>query len=237
MTDKGKEKLTIGIVIALVTGGLAVAAALLTKPSVTTIVLPGGESVNAAEIVALQTENAALQSENAALRESLTAKANAVPEMSSSPATEALTEGAITTKSPTVQYLLDVAPATNDHLAKSYSSQKSGNGYFEMAGKKYSDGIVWSPQIDRGAFSIHSLHGEYTRIEGIIGHIDGAPMKEITLWISYDGIVKHEFSIRGGMYPEPLILDDLQDVKQIKFETSGTKGSYSQFGFANITIE
>ena len=50
MTKQGKEKLVIGVVAALVTGGLAVATALLTKPPVTNIVLPGGESVSIAGI-------------------------------------------------------------------------------------------------------------------------------------------------------------------------------------------
>ena len=68
MTKEGKEKLTVGVVTALITGVLAVAVALLTKPPVTNIVLPGGQTVNAGEIVALQSENSALQSENAALR-------------------------------------------------------------------------------------------------------------------------------------------------------------------------
>ena len=79
MTKEGKEKLTVGVITALITGVLAVVVALLTKPSVTNIVLPGGETVNADEIVALQSENAVLKSENVALRANLAVQANAAP--------------------------------------------------------------------------------------------------------------------------------------------------------------
>jgi len=76
MTDKGKEKLIIAVISIVLTAALSIPGTLIaSKPSLTQniIQLPDGQTVNADEI-------AALQSENAALRESLAAQANATPE-------------------------------------------------------------------------------------------------------------------------------------------------------------
>jgi len=94
MTQKGKEKLTVSVITALVTGALAVIVALLTKPSAININLPDGQVVNADGIVALQ-------SENAALRESLTAQANATLEAQTTTHESMTTQVPTTTQRPT----------------------------------------------------------------------------------------------------------------------------------------
>jgi len=102
-----------------------VAVALLTKPPVTNIVLPGGESVNAAEIAS---DRAEIES----LRAQLAEQANA-PQETSLLTTEATTEASTTTQATTTTLnsttknnsTIKVTVKTND--GREYSTQASGD--------------------------------------------------------------------------------------------------------------
>lgn len=239
MTKEGKEKLTVGVVTALITGVLAVAVALLTKAPVTYINLPDGQSVNADEIAALQSENAVLQSENAALREGLTAQANAVPETTLPPVIEAPTQTSVKT----LQYFTDAVTVTDAHNTSCYSSagsngkryfEKAGS-YFEIFGKQYANGIKW--QVGgTGSLSVHALNGEYTYMEGVLGHIDGTNRENGVLQVYYDNELVRTIQLRYDMPDDLLVLDDIGGVRQLKFIIP-EGNQIARYGFGNIKIK
>jgi len=236
MTDKGKEKLLIAVISIVLTAALSIPGTLIaSKPSLTQniIQLPDGQTVNADEI-------AALQSENAALRDSLAAQTNAALSNAAQPTT-----GPTTTKAPATQHFIDIAPPHDAFHANCYSVLdisdrrffvQAGDS-FVMSGKKYYNGIVWLGGTDwdrEEPYSIHLLDGKYTRLEGTLGHIDGTQSKDSSLLIYYDGVFKYEKLLSGELEPEMLILDDLQGVKQLKFRVP--RVSWTNYGLGNITL-
>jgi len=146
-------------------------------------------------------------------------------------------------QTPSVQYLVDVAPPHDVAFSNCYSKiEKSDKYFFKQAGSsfeisstKYYNGIVWDTYA---ALTIHTLGGQFSRLEGVLGHIDGTSTAESSLQVFYDGVLMHEFSLTFDMIAKPLILDDLSGVTQLKFFVP-SKGALSatSYGLADIIIK
>ena len=214
MTREGKEKLTVGIVTALITGGLAVAVALLTKPPVTNIVLPGGQIVNADEILALQ-------SENAALRESLAERMNAVLEETLPSATT----GSTTTKAPTPvsvkqaegDALFSLVPESQKFWAVNYGSAKDASRITYSANNYVNSGT----SDGSNGSADYTINKKYSKLSGTIcsGEYIGGKELDLTIWL--DGRFVY-VSPKISKTSEPFYFEmNIEGTNVISFATTG----------------
>jgi len=131
------------------------------------------------------------------------------------------------------KYLTDVAPAYQSTRYEHYSSKDSGNvKSFSMAGKKYFDGFTWNAGYE--SFSIHTLDGKYTEINGILGHVDTKDMNNTTLLIFFDGKLHQEIPLSGDMIAKPFTIN-VTGVNQLKFVLPQASG-YPVYGYAEVII-
>jgi len=129
--------------------------------------------------------------------------------------------------------MFEVVPAYEKQNYNEYT-KKSGES-FSMAGVKYNEGCTWVSGFYVDSYSLYNLNGEYNLIKGLIGHVDGSPIKEATIQIYLDGVLYEEITIAGSTYPYELEIV-VTNINQLKIIRPGTS-SDSSIGFANVTIE
>jgi len=173
LTKEGKDKLIVGIITAFITGGLALVAVLLTKPSVTNIVLPGGQTVNADGIVALQ-------SENAELRERLTVQANAISNPTLPPVTTV-----------TSLYLLDKAsPLSSSTWRLNDGNPIDTRGNRLASNVSYVVASSW-PTWGGESWAEYAIDGQYRML-----HCDVAPHETMSSSIGNNNSVGMKISVK-----------------------------------------
>lgn len=129
-------------------------------------------------------------------------------------------------------FLTDTAPAYQSERYAEYSSNNGDGSSFSMAGKKYLDGGVWACGYE--SFSIYPLDGKYTKISGVLGHVDGTDMNSTTMQVFVDGKLKEEIQLTGDMMAKEYFID-VANVNQLKIVVLKT-GGYPKYGYGNITI-
>ncbi len=114
---------------------------------------------------------------------------------------------------------------------KAYT-QKISSDFMQMGGDKYYNGF----QLDRTystCYAIFNLNSKYTKITGIIGHIDGSGNNNRTITIFADGTLIDTIDINHQDLPKELLIN-VEGVNQLKIE--GNSGE-TQTGFGDLHIQ
>lgn len=121
--------------------------------------------------------------------------------------------------------------ALHPYESKGYSEKASGE-FMEMGGKRYSNGF----QLGTGwesSYAIFNLDSKYTKISGIIGHVDGSGEADKIVTILADGVLIATIDVNYQSLPQIFSID-VTGVRQLKFER--TDGS-TQTGFSELIIQ
>lgn len=111
-------------------------------------------------------------------------------------------------------------------------SEKSSGYFMEMGRVKYTNGFQLGTSLEK-SYAIFNLNGQYSKISGIIGHVDGSGANDKVVLISCDGLLVATIEIGALDLPKEFTID-VTGIKQLKFErSSGT----TQTGFAEMTIQ
>lgn len=126
------------------------------------------------------------------------------------------------------QYLVNIEQPYEKY---GYTEVITGS-YMQMAGMAYYNGFQLGVSFEN-SYSIYNLNDKYTRLSGIIGHIDNSGDSSETVIIYADGIVIKTIEVNWQNLPIEFEID-VTGVKQLKFER--TPG-YTQTGIANVLIK
>jgi hypothetical protein len=130
-----------------------------------------------------------------------------------------------------VQYMFDVVPAyqrEGDYVE--FSSTKPGS--FNMAGHRYLHGCTWS-----GGYSLYNLNGQFNRVRGTIGHVDGSSSRNAHILNIYtDGKLYSRIELKPDMMPQEITIE-VTGVLQLKMEIEFWNRTDTVYGFGNVIIE
>jgi hypothetical protein len=101
-----------------------------------------------------------------------------------------------------------------------------------MAGQRHTHGCFWRWE----AYSIYNLNGQYTKISGKMGHVDGSNTGDSILSIFTDGKLYRQIELSASMIPQDITID-VTGVLQLRIETSPVGVVSPTYGFANVIIE
>lgn len=120
--------------------------------------------------------------------------------------------------------------ALQPYETNGYTEKNSGE-FMEMGGTRYSGGFQLGTSLET-SYAIFNLNGQYTKISGIIGHVDGSGDSDEVVTISLDGVLKEAIDIAYIDLPRDFSIN-VTGVKQLIIERSS--GS-TQTGFAELLI-
>jgi tetratricopeptide (TPR) repeat protein len=120
--------------------------------------------------------------------------------------------------------------ALQPYETNGYTEKNSGE-FMEMGGTRYSGGFQLGTSLET-SYAIFNLNGQYTKISGIIGHVDGSGDSDKVVTISLDGVLKEAIDIAYIDLPRDFSIN-VTGVKQLIIERSS--GS-TQTGFAELLI-
>lgn len=109
---------------------------------------------------------------------------------------------------------------------------KIGSDFMQMGGDKYYNGFQLGGSFST-SYAIFNLNSKFTKITGVIGHIDGSGERNKTVTIFADGILKDTIDVNYQDLPKELSID-VKDVNQLRIERSD--GS-TQTGFGDLHIQ
>ncbi len=124
----------------------------------------------------------------------------------------------------TKQYLIDICPPYEN---VGYTTPPT----FDMAGKKYANGIKWNSGVPY-AFALFNLNGQYTSLEFDIGHVDGGYKNDSVLYIYLDGEISYSMDLSWEMLPQHISIP-LHNALQMRIEVGESGNAY---GLANVEI-
>lgn len=99
-----------------------------------------------------------------------------------------------------------------------YSAVVNGQ-IMEMGGSKYSNGFTMGGSYWDSAYALFNLDGQYTKIKGVIGHIDKSGNSDTSFSIFADDVLIDTIEIGWQQLPKEFSID-VTGVKQLKFERS-----------------
>lgn len=111
-----------------------------------------------------------------------------------------------------------------------YTEKTAGQSML-MGGDKYYNGFQL--ESDYPAYAVFNLNSQYTRITGIVGHVDSSGNDDAVINIFADGVLIKTIDIGHLELPQNLDID-VTGVKQLKFEK--TSGYRCDVGFAELVI-
>lgn len=111
-------------------------------------------------------------------------------------------------------------------------TQKISSDFMQMGGDKYYNGFQLGNNPST-SYAIFNLNSKYTKITGIIGHIDGSGNDNRTITIFADGTLIDTIDINYQDLPKELLIN-VEGVNQLKIE--GT-GGWQQTGFGDLHIQ
>ncbi len=120
--------------------------------------------------------------------------------------------------------------ALQPYETNGYKEKNSGE-FMEMGGTRYSGGFQLGISIET-SYAIFNLNGQYTKISGMIGHVDGSGDSDKVVTIFLDGVLKKTIDIPYIDLPREFSIN-VTGVKQLIIERSA--GS-TQTGFAELLI-
>ena len=128
---------------------------------------------------------------------------------------------------------MDVAPPYD--VSNKYRVTAADN--VTMGGTKY-NGAVQSSCDSYSAlktYSLHNLNGNYNKLVGYIGHVDGTAMGNAVYNFYGDGKLLAEYDVKGDDFPKQISLN-VTGIKQLKIEIVHSH-LYATFAFAGATLE
>ncbi|MBQ9886719.1 MAG: NPCBM/NEW2 domain-containing protein [Lachnospiraceae bacterium] len=138
-------------------------------------------------------------------------------------------KGEVTSARPS--YLLDVV---KPYETKNYIEKIAGE-IIQMGGIEYYNGFELQSITYRG-YAIFNLNEKYTKISGIIGHVDSSGDKDKILKIYTDGILVDTMEIKYQELPRTISIN-VSGIKQLKFEVSPALNLDScKIGFAELMV-
>ncbi len=154
------------------------------------------------------------------------------------PETEQETAAPETTEAVAV-YANDVLTAFDLDLARTYSEAKNPEGgSFQMSGKEYKNGVVFSVSDSwnrkRSSSISYNIEGNYSKMSFYFGHRDNTGMDSIELKVYLDNKFYESYSMNANDIPQ-LIEIDVKDKQTIRF--SATKGWDCSYCLADLKIE
>ena len=132
--------------------------------------------------------------------------------------------------------LLEVCMPYRISKGTTYLGTKSQ--YFNMAGKKYTDGFVLYDASSNNSTVFFNLDGKFSEMSCVVGHIDGQETNDTNVNIYLDGNLFDTITVKGNELPKNISIpckDVLQ--LQIKLEDPNGKSNYADIGFGNIIIK
>lgn len=112
------------------------------------------------------------------------------------------------------------------------------NKYFNMSGKKYTNGFVLNDigRYSHGArWALFNLNGKYKSLTVTVGHIDNARAENATLNIYLDGIIAYTKELKYDDVARPITIP-LNNALQMKLEVNG-HGGLTSYGFSEGKFE
>lgn len=134
--------------------------------------------------------------------------------------------------------MLDIVPAYDTQNFKEYSFLKSkGVEKFEMAGKQYVDGAVFTAGYNDDHSVAHfGLDGKYKKFSFKINHLDGTEMTDVILRIYIDGFVALEEKIESSDYLKQFEIN-VENCLQLKIEIAKCDGYEPSYGMVDMELE
>ncbi len=113
-------------------------------------------------------------------------------------------------------------------------TQKISSDSMQMDGNKYYNGfqLAASPSQTTN-YAIFNLNSKYTKITGVIGHIDGSGTNDRTVTIFADGSLIDTIDINYQDLPKELLIN-VEGVNQLKIEATY---AWTQTGFGDLHIQ
>lgn len=111
-------------------------------------------------------------------------------------------------------------------------TQKISSDFMQMGGDKYYNGFQLN-STSGTCYAIFNLNSKYTKITGIIGHIDGSGNDNRTITIFADGTLKDTIDINYEDLPKELHIN-VEGVNQLKIEAGS---GWQQTGFGDLHIQ
>ena len=131
-----------------------------------------------------------------------------------------------------VQYLIDVCPPFE--VSDWYIEYSQNNGdYFNMAGKKYSNGFTLG---SGNRFAIFNLDNKYSSIDMTIGRLDGSKMIDMTVSFFLDQKLIKTVDVSSEAMPQTISIP-VEHGLQLKILVTNNQGGGSGLGFGNVTIK
>ncbi|MBQ8010944.1 MAG: NPCBM/NEW2 domain-containing protein, partial [Oscillospiraceae bacterium] len=149
------------------------------------------------------------------------------------PETEQETAAPETTEAAAV-YANDVLTAYDSDLAWTYSEAKNPEGgSFQMAGKKYKNGVVFHRYCFSSSIT-YNVDGDYSKMSFYLGHQDNTDMDPVELKVYLDNKFYESFSMAASDVPQ-MIEIDVRGKQTIRFVAD--KGNGSGYCLADLKIE
>lgn len=131
--------------------------------------------------------------------------------------------------------ILNLKPQTLMNKLSPYEvnryTEKTAGQSMLMGGDKYYNGFQLESYYP--AYAVFNLNSQYTRITGIVGHVDSSGNDDAVINIFADGVLIKTIDIGHLELPQNLDID-VTGVKQLKFEK--TSGDRCDVGFAELVI-
>lgn len=133
------------------------------------------------------------------------------------------------------EQVINATPQLLMNILKPYEINQYWEGTtetpLEMGGKEYYDGFWLGDRWDT-AYAVFNLGAKYTKLSGLVGHIDGSGKENASLLIYADGVLVDTLTIGNQDLPKEFSID-VTEVKQLKFER---KARYAQTGLTELMI-
>ena len=104
---------------------------------------------------------------------------------------------------------------------------------FKMAGIEYEHGLF--PTSHTGSFAEYNLEGKYSKISGMIGHIDSSNTSSGTYKFYGDGKLIRQYGLFGHDMPKEFSID-ISHVQQLRIVFEGG-GNTIDYGLGNVIFK
>jgi hypothetical protein len=106
-----------------------------------------------------------------------------------------------------------------------------------LGGIKQYNALVFSEKSYYGdSYATYNLDGNYSKITGIYGHVDGTEEYDTTVYIYGDGKLINTIDLSSNIFAEDIVID-ITGVKVLKIEMPDINGNGAEYAFCNMTLE
>jgi hypothetical protein len=106
----------------------------------------------------------------------------------------------------------------------------------QMGGSQYSNAIIYQAYANHPHHSLHNLNGQYTRVTGYIGRVDGTAQYGVTFNFIADGNVIASYELNALDLPQRITLN-VHGVRNLRIQVVTEHWASPSYAFANAIIE